>query len=413
MTRTATPASAKPGWDHAAGPVLVVNTGSSSLKYRLVDPGTGAGLAHGLAERIGLPGSTLRHEVPGGHVSQSERPLPDHAAALAAMLEMFRDLGPSLDGLLAVGHRVVHGGAVFTEPTLVDDAVQAAVERLVPLAPLHNPACLLGIRELRRLLPEVPQVGVFDTAFHAGMPAYASTYAVPRDWRETHGVRKYGFHGSSYAYVTRRAAQLLGRPVHETNLVIAHLGNGASIAAVQGGRGVDTTMGLTPLPGLVMGTRSGDVDPAVITHLGRVAGLDATEVDRQLNTGSGLLGLAGASDMRAVRSAADAGDPDAILALQVYAYRIRCYLGAYLAAVPGVHAIVFTAGIGENDPRLRADVCDPLAHLGITLRAEHNDGPRGEDRAIDDGSGAIRVLVVRTDEEAEIAREAASVVRRA
>lgn len=373
--------------------VLVVNTGSSSLKYQLIDPGTGACVARGLVERIG--------EAPD---------VPDHASALDRMLRTLGDGPAGLDGLVAVGHRVVHGGSEYREPVIVDDAVEKVIESLIPLAPLHNPAGLQGIRELRRLLPDVPHVAVFDTAFHATMPPEASTYALPIDLARRLHVRKYGFHGSSYRYVTRRTAEALGVPVDEVNLIVCHLGNGASMAAISDGRSVDTSMGLTPLQGLVMGTRSGDIDPAVIMHLVHVGGMTLDEVDDLLNKGSGLKGMAGTPDMRAVRAQAGDGDADALLALAVYAHRIRFYIGGYLATVPGVHALVFTAGIGENDRALRAEVCAPLGHLGIRLDPARNDAYAGGVAAIDDGLGPIRILVVPTDEEAEIARQAAEAV---
>jgi acetate kinase len=293
---------------------------------------------------------------------------------------------------------------------IVDDAVDAAIEQVVPLAPLHNPAALVGIRVMRRLLPDVPQVAVFDTAFHATIPAQAYTYAIPAALASRHRIRRYGFHGTSYQYVTRQAAALLQVPTNEVNLIVCHLGNGASVAAVRGGMSVDTSMGLTPLQGLVMGTRSGDLDPAVVPYLVREAGMSLDDVDRMLNSESGLKGLSGEQDMRAVRALADAGDAAARLALEVYAYRIRTYIGAYLAHLPGLHALVFTAGIGENDAALRRDVCLPLAHLGFRLDQGRNLVPSGQARAIDDSSGRPRILVVPTNEEAEIAREAARAV---
>jgi acetate kinase len=263
---------------------------------------------------------------------------------------------------------------------------------------------------MRRLLPDVPQVAVFDTAFHATIPAPAYTYAIPAALASRHRIRRYGFHGTSYQYVTRQAAALLQVPTNEVNLIVCHLGNGASVAAVRGGMSVDTSMGLTPLQGLVMGTRSGDLDPAVVPYLVREAGMSLDDVDRMLNSESGLKGLSGEQDMRAVRALADAGDAAARLALEVYAYRIRTYIGAYLAHLPGLHALVFTAGIGENDAALRRDVCLPLAHLGFRLDQGRNLVPSGQARAIDDSSGRPRILVVPTNEEAEIAREAARAV---
>ena len=390
--------------------VLVVNSGSSTLKYQLIDPGTGEWAARGLVDRIGQPEAQAAHEVVGENAVTVAQPVPDHAAAVALMLDRLRQGGADLAGLVAVGHRVVHGGAAFREPVVVDDEVEATIERMVPLAPLHNPAGLMGIRIMRRLLPEVPQVAVFDTAFHATMPPAAYTYAIPVDLAEANGIRRYGFHGTSYQYVTRRAARFLGVADDEVNLIVAHLGNGASITAIRGGRSVDTSMGMTPLEGLVMGTRSGDIDPGVIFHLVDAAGMSVADVDRTLNKESGLAGLAGEQDMRAVRALADGGHAGARLALEVYAYRVRSYVGAYLAVIPDLHALVFTAGIGENDAALRADVCRPLAHLGLHLDDRRNEEPSHAARAVDDGSGPARILVIPTNEEAEIARQAESTV---
>jgi acetate kinase len=364
--------------------VLVVNCGSSSVKYQLLDPGTGERFATGLVDRIG------RDDV------------PDHTAALAAV---FDRLGSLLDDVRGIGHRVVHGGTRFRGPTLLDDAAIVAIEELVPLAPLHNPVNLLGIRAARRALPDVPQVAVFDTAFHATLPMRAATYAVPASWRTDHAVRKYGFHGTSHAYVSRRTAELLGRSLADTNTIVLHLGNGASACAVAGGTSVDTSMGLTPLAGLVMGTRSGDVDPALPAHLGRVAGLTADDVDAQLNGASGLRGLAGASDLREVTARAAAGDADAELALDVYCYRVRCYVGAYLAVLGRVDAITFTAGVGENQPVVRARSLAGLGALGITVDASLNDASNREARLVSTPGARVAVAVVPTDEEREIASQ--------
>jgi acetate kinase len=376
-------------------PVLVVNAGSSSLKYQVVP-----GVTKGLIEEIGSDDARLHT---GGKTSR--RPVKDHEAALAWMLETLDDLD-----VLAVGHRVVHGGTRFTEPTLITAEVEDAIDELSPLAPLHNPANLAGIRALRTQLPDVPQVAVFDTAFHATIPAVAATYALPVDLANEHGIRRYGFHGTSCQYVTGRAAGFLGVPRDAVNLIICHLGNGASATAVAGGRSVDTSMGLAPLEGLVMGTRAGDLDPAIPFHLIR-SGLSPADVETAITKQSGLKGLAGVSDMRSVRENAGKGDEAAQLALDIYAYRIRKYVGSYLAVVPDVHAIVFTAGIGENDTRLRTQVCAPLAHLGIALDADANAAAAGpsEPVAVDAG-GPIRVLVVPTDEESEIAAQATRVV---
>jgi acetate kinase len=390
--------------------VLVVNSGSSSLKYQLIDPGSETRQARGLVERIGARQSRLVHQDHGEDVAV-ERSLPDHATSLQLVLDTLADRGHALDDLMGAGHRVVHGGRRFTAPVLVDEHVESEIERLVPLAPLHNPANLMGIRALRRLLPQLPNVAVFDTAFHATIPPVAATYAIPTELTEQHGIRRYGFHGTSVEYVTGVAADLLDLPVEQVNLVVAHIGNGASITAVQGGCSVDTSMGLSPLEGLVMGTRSGDVDPALAFHLVRTQGMSLDDVDRLLNRESGLLGLAGAGDVREVRARAAAGDARARFALDVYGYRIRKYVGAYLAVVPEVHALVFTAGVGENDAALRSEVVEPLGHLGLRIDSAANAAPGAEARAVDDGSGPVRVLVVPTDEEIQIARHTARVAR--
>jgi acetate kinase len=394
-----------------AGQVLVINTGSSSLKYQLIDPESGEWAAKGLVERIGEGSPRLLHERRSQPARDHALTAVDHAGALGLVLDRLRSEGTDLGELIAVGHRVVHGGSEFQRPVVIDDEVVAAIEKVSPLAPLHNPAGLLGIRVMRDLLPDVPQVAVFDTAFHATMPPEAYTYAIPTEVAREQQIRRYGFHGSSYAYVTRRAAAFLGIPVEGVNLIVCHLGNGASMAAIRGGRSIDTTMGMTPLQGLVMGTRSGDVDAGVIFHLVDQAGLSSAEVDRMLNKDSGLKGLAGHQDMREVRTRATAGDAAARLALDVYAYRIRGYIGAYLAVLPRVDALVFTAGIGEHDADLRREVCEPLGHLGVHLDHARNEAAEHGTRAIDDGTGGIRILVVPTNEEAEIAREAAVAVR--
>jgi acetate kinase len=370
-------------------PVLVINCGSSSVKYQLLDPGTGDRYASGLVDRIG-----------GAAV-------PNHTAALSTV---FGTLDDRLGEVRAIGHRVVHGGTRFQGPTLLDDDVIEGIEALVPLAPLHNPVNLLGIRAARQALPQVPQVAVFDTAFHATLPMRAATYAVPESWRTDHSVRRYGFHGTSHAYVSRRTAQLLGRPLADVNTIVLHLGNGASACAVAGGESVDTSMGLTPLAGLVMGTRSGDVDPALPAHLGRVAGLSAEEVDGQLNGASGLRGLTGVSDVREVTTRAAAGDADAELALDVYCYRVRCYVGSYLAVLGRVDAIAFTAGVGENSAVVRERSLSGLERLGITVNAARNHAPGGSDRLVSDPGAPVAVAVVPTDEEREIASQTLQVV---
>jgi acetate kinase len=394
------------------GRVLVLNCGSSSIKYQLVDVADGSALAKGLAERIGEPDGHLRHQGTDGEVVRDD-PIPDHVSGMRAILAVFEEAGPELarSDLAAVGHRVVHGGDRFTDPMLIDDGVVDAVDDLTRLAPLHNPANATGIRVARKVLPDLPHVAVFDTAFHHTLPPHASTYAVPPAWRADHGVRRYGFHGTSVAHVSREACRLLGREADDCNLIVLHLGNGASATAVAGGRSIDTSMGLTPLEGLVMGTRSGDVDPAVIAYLDRVADLSAQDVDDQLNRDSGLLGLAGANDMREVHRRADAGSQDAQLALDVYCYRLRKYVGAYYAALGRVDAIVFTAGIGENDAEVRARSLAGLERLGVVVDPARNASARRDARSISPDGADVAVLVVPTNEELEIARQALAVAR--
>ena len=393
--------------------VFVVNCGSSSLKYRLVDVDEGTALGWGLADRVGRPDSRLEHHGPRAE-TVLERPLKDHAEALAAVMEACARTGPRLDDpdLVAVAHRVVHGGERFSAPVLIDDDVLEAIRALAVLAPLHNPVNALGIEVARRIFPRLPHVAIFDTAFHHTLPPHAYTYAVPREWAQRRGVRRYGFHGTSHAYVSRAAARLLGRPPQDTDVIVLHLGNGASATAVAGGRSVDTSMGLTPLEGLVMGTRSGDVDPAVVLHMRRTAGLDVEEIDSVLNSGSGLLALAGDGDMREVHRRIAAGDEDAAVALEVYCYRIRKYVGAYLAALGRADAIVFTAGVGENDPVVRARSLAGLEGFGIAVDEERNAAPSHEARTISPDGAPVAVLVIPTDEEREMAAEAAELVGR-
>lgn len=397
------------------GRVLVLNTGSSSVKYSLLDPGSGHVDASGLAERIGVGEGRLTHRGADGE-TVTDLDLPDHEAALSAVLEAFTTHGPPLAeaGLVAVGHRVVHGGDRFSAPARVDAELLDVVRSLVPLAPLHNPANVEGLEVALRMLPDVPQVAVFDTAFHQSLPPAAYTYAVPREWQRDHGVRRYGFHGTSHAYVSREAARLLDRPLEDVDLVVLHLGNGASACAVRGGRSVETSMGLTPLEGLVMGTRSGDVDPALAAHLQRVAGLGIDEVDAALNRRSGLLALAGASDLREVHRLAASDDVEqaraAELALEVYCHRIRKYIGAYYAVLGRLDAVVLTGGVGENDEVVRERSLRGLDGLGIELDRVANARPDKGARQISTASSPVAVLVVPTNEELEIARQTLSLL---
>ncbi|WP_062212329.1 acetate kinase [Streptomyces sp. NBRC 109706] len=393
--------------------VLVLNSGSSSLKYQLLDMADERRLSFGLVERIGERGpGRLTHTPAAGERRERELPVPDHAAALRAAADELAADGHGLDSpeLAAVGHRVVHGGRRFTAPTLVDDGVEAEIERLVPLAPLHNPANLAGIRTARALNPGLPQVAVFDTAFHTTIPDHAACYAIDADTAAEHRIRRYGFHGTSHAFVSRRTAELLGREPAEVNVITLHLGNGASAAAVAGGRCVDTSMGLTPLEGLVMGTRSGDVDPAVVFHLSRVAGMSVGEIDELLNSRSGLLGLCGDNDMREVVRRMDEGDPRARLAFDVYIHRLRSYLGAYFALLGRVDAVAFTAGVGENATRVRTAAVSGLDGWGLAVDERLNTAPGRGPRIISPEYARCAVAVVPTDEELEIAIQAFALV---
>lgn len=390
--------------------VLVINSGSSSLKYQVVDVAAGEALATGLVERIGGAGR-ITHTVDGvKHPVDVE--VPDHVAAMAAMADAFAEHGPDLDtlGLVAVGHRVVQGGRRFGRPVLVDDEVIEIIEDLSDLAPLHNPANVTGIKVAREHFADLPHVAVFDTAFHLTTPEVAHTYAIDRQVAAEHRIQRYGFHGTSHSYVSREAARLLGQDPADTNVIVLHLGNGASACAVRGGISVDTSMGLTPLEGLVMGTRSGDIDPAAVFHLARTAGMDIDAIDDLLNKRSGVLGLSGMQDMRDLSEAAEAGDAAAQLALEIYCYRLRKYIGAYTAVLGRVDAIVFTAGVGENADDVRAGALAGLEGLGIELDGEANLVRSKRARDIATPASRVRVLVIPTNEELEIAREAVEVV---
>lgn len=392
--------------------VLVLNAGSSSVKYQLIDMLDGSRLAAGLVERIGESGGRLAHTPRSGERRESFEAFPDHAAALKAVAGELAADGVGLDSpaLAAIGHRVVHGGQRFTAPTLITDEVLAEVRRLIPVAPLHNPANITGIEVARTLRPDLPQVAVFDTAFHATLPEHAARYAIDRETADAHRVRRYGFHGTSHQYVSRATARLLGKDPAEVNVIVLHLGNGASASAVAGGVCVETSMGLTPLEGLVMGTRSGDVDPGLVFHLHRVGGLTVDEIDSLLNRRSGLLGLCGDNDMREIMRRADEGDADAGLAFDAYVHRLRKYLGAYYAVLGRVDAVAFTAGVGENAAPVRAAACAGLEELGIAVDPELNSVRSGEARMISPAYARVAVAVVPTDEELEIAQQAFALV---
>ncbi|WP_432145891.1 acetate kinase [Streptomyces sp. bgisy084] len=402
--------------------VLVLNSGSSSVKYQLLDmapdagggPAAGTRLAVGLVERIGEETSRLAHTplATGGDKRETEGPIADHEAALKAVAAELSADGLGLDSpqLAAIGHRVVHGGLKFTAPTVIDDAVLQEIERLVPVAPLHNPANITGIRTAQALRPDLPQVAVFDTAFHTTMPEYAARYAIDVATADAHRIRRYGFHGTSHAYVSRKTAELLGKDPSEVNVIVLHLGNGASASAVQGGRCVDTSMGLTPLEGLVMGTRSGDIDPAVTFHLKRVAGMSEDDVDVLLNKKSGLVGLCGDNDMREIRRRIDEGDERAALAFDIYIHRLKKYIGAYTAVLGRVDAVAFTAGVGENAAPVRAAALAGLEEMGLAVDDDLNAVRSGEPRLISPEHARVAAAVVPTDEELEIAQQTYALV---
>jgi len=389
--------------------VLVINSGSSSIKYQLVDPDTGEALASGLVERIGEGRGSLTHNYDGKKVTEDD-PVPNHGAGLRRVIELCNEVGPNLSeaGIVAVGHRVVQGGAYFDSATVIDDDVVERITELIPLGPLHNPANLKGIEVARELLPDVPHVAVFDTAFFRGLPKAAATYALDREIARKYQIRRYGAHGTSHQFVSRLVSDHLGR--NDLKQIVLHLGNGASASAVVAGHAVDTSMGLTPLEGLVMGTRTGDIDPAVVFHLRRVAGFEIDKIDDIFNKRSGLKGLCGHNDMREVQAAADAGDPEAVLALEVYAHRLRKYIGAYAAVMGGLDVLTFTAGVGENDHRIRSAACEGLEFLGITLDPVRNETRVAGPHRISADDSRVTVLVVPTNEELAIARQCLEVI---
>ncbi len=396
--------------------VLVLNSGSSSVKYQFIDMEGEEVLCKGLAERIGLEESRIIHKVKGQrHVIEVD--LPNHDVAIKEVLKVLtnKEIGviKDLKEIGAVGHRVVHGGEKFASSVLIDEEVISVLEENVDLAPLHNPPNIMGIKAIMKLLPGVPNVAVFDTAFHQSMPKKAFLYAIPIELYERHRIRRYGFHGTSHRYVSRRAAEILGKPYESLKIITAHLGNGASIAAVKHGRSVDTSMGFTPLEGLVMGTRSGDIDPAIVIHLQQKLGMSVDEVYTMLNKRSGVLGLfKKSSDMRDLEDAVFEGDEYARLILDIYEYRIAKYIGAYAAAMNGVDIIVFTAGVGENSPIIRKEVCENyLSFLGIKIDDEANEA-KGEERIISTLDSKVTVMTIPTNEELVIARDTKEIVEK-
>ncbi len=389
--------------------VLVINCGSSSLKYQLIDSDSEVVLAKGLCERIGIDGSQLTHQPAGKDKIITKADMPDHTVAVQMVIDALTDVQngviASLDEIDAVGHRIVHGGEKFASSVVINDEVVKAIEECNDLAPLHNPANLIGINSCKKIMPNVPMVAVFDTAFHQTMPEKAYLYGLPYEYYEKYKVRRYGFHGTSHDFVSKRAAEILGKDRKDLKIIVCHLGNGASITAVQNGESVDTSMGLTPLEGLIMGTRSGDIDPAIVSFIAEKEGLSFTQMSDVLNKKSGVQGLSGvSSDFRDLCTAADEGNERAKATLETYAYRVAKYIGAYVAAMNGVDVIAFTAGVGENNQTVRALVSKYFEYLGTTIDLEKNK-IRGEEIILSTPDSKVTVMVVPTNEELAIARE--------
>ena len=394
--------------------ILVINCGSSSLKYQLIDSDSEAVLAKGLCERIGIDGA-ITHQAGESGKKTEDISMPDHDAAVKLVIEKLTDpesgAVSDLSEIGAVGHRVVHGGERFASSVIIDEQVIAAIEEVSDLAPLHNPANLIGIRACEKLMPGVPQVAVFDTAFHQTMPEKAYIYGLPYEYYEKYGVRRYGFHGTSHSYVSKRTAALLDKPIEDTKIVVCHLGNGSSICAVKGGKSVDTTMGLTPLAGVAMGTRSGDIDPAIVEFVAGKENLDIAGVMNVLNKRSGMLGVSGvSSDFRDLDKGMAEGNDRCRIAMEVFAYQVAKFVGAYAAAMNGIDAIAFTAGVGENQTTIRRMVCEQLGFLGITLDEEQN-AKRGEELLISTPDSKVKVFIVPTNEELAIAQDTLALVQ--
>ena len=394
--------------------ILVINCGSSSLKFQLIDMTTEAVQAKGLCERIGIDGSRIVYTPAGGEKMTIESPMPTHTEAIKLVLDCLTNAEygviKSLKEINAVGHRVVHGGEKFASSTIITDEVIKVIEECNELAPLHNPANLIGINVCRELMPGVPMVGVFDTAFHQTMPKKAYLYGLPIKAYTDYKIRRYGFHGTSHSFVSKRVAEFLGKPVEDLKTIVCHLGNGASICAVDGGKSVDTSMGFTPLAGLVMGTRSGDIDPAILEYYANKEGLTLSEVTTVLNKKSGMEGLTGGkSDFRDLEEGYEAGDQACIDAIEVFCYNVARFVGAYAASLNGVDVIAFTAGIGENSGFVRGKICEYLGYLGITIDADQNS-KRGEDIIISTPDSKVTVCVIPTNEELMIARDTKALV---
>ena len=394
--------------------VLVINCGSSSLKYQVLDMDTETLLCKGLVERIGIEGSVIKHEKIGQDKFVLTTPMADHKDAIGHVLNALVDADhgvvKSMDEIGAVGHRVVHGGEKFASSVLLTEEVLKAIDECSELAPLHNPANLQGIAACKALMPNTPMVGVFDTAFHQTMPAESYLYALPYEYYTKYGVRRYGFHGTSHRFVSMKAAEMLGKDLKDLKIITCHLGNGASLAAIKDGKVFDTSMGFTPLAGLVMGTRCGDIDPAIIAYVANKEGKTLADMDKVMNKQSGVFGLSGvSSDFRDVEGAANEGNKQAKEALEVYAHRVKSYIGAYIAEMGGVDAIVFTAGLGENGITMRKTICDGLEGLGIELCDERNN-VRGKDTVISKDSSKVKILLIPTNEELMIAKDTVEIV---
>ena len=397
--------------------ILVINCGSSSLKFQLIDSETEKCIAKGICERIGIEGSQITYTPAGGEKEQTVTPMPDHTEAIRLVLEALTNektgVVKSLDEIGAVGHRIVHGGEKFSESVLLTQEVLDAFTACNDLAPLHNPANLKGVNAVSAILPDIPQVGVFDTAFHQTMPDYAYMYAIPYELYEKYAVRRYGFHGTSHRYVSKRVCEYLGITPEGKKIITCHIGNGGSIAAIKDGKCMDTTMGLTPLEGLMMGTRSGDIDAGAVTFIMEKEGLNTTGVSNLLNKKSGVLGVSGvSSDMRELDAACKAGNPKAILAEKMYYYRIKKYIGAYAAALGGVDIVLFTGGVGENQSLCREEVCKGLEFMGIEIDKSVNDKIHGDEAVISTPASKVKVVVIPTDEELLIASDTMDILKK-
>ena len=396
--------------------VLVINCGSSSLKFQLINAETEKVLAKGLCERIGIDGR-LTYQPAGGEKEKSDLAMPTHTEAIQFVIDALTNdktgVVKSLDEIGAVGHRLVHGGEKFASSVVITDEVKKAVEECNDLAPLHNPANLIGVAACEKLMPGTPMVAVFDTAFHQTMPEKAYMYGLPYEYYEKYKVRRYGFHGTSHSFVSKRAAEVMGKSYDEVKTIVCHLGNGSSVSAVLNGKCVDTSMGLTPLEGLVMGTRSGDIDPAIMEFIAKKENLDIEGVMEVLNKKSGVFGISGglSSDFRDLTDAMNAGDKKAKIAMDVFSYRVAKYIGSYAAAMNGVDDIVFTAGIGENDDYVREEVCKYLGYLGVDFDSEVNAGLRGKEAELTKEGSKVKVFVIPTNEELAIARETLALVK--